>query len=185
MITKYRDSLHLRGRVKSFLCDSISKNKLWLFRMFQRGLEPDKDPKFREGKSFVFKERFRDFVFSKEEVKQLVRKLNEETKKGLFIEAEVIDKAFFKYRRIEALSTTEFQEIKQEDASIERITEYVQEIDRLENIDLDRERRVAKDKLALLRLSKSYLDGKLNDQLEGRKKAFRRKAEGQSDPKEF
>jgi hypothetical protein len=41
ILSIYRRSQDIRIKVKSFLSDEIVSNKLWLFELFQRGIEPD------------------------------------------------------------------------------------------------------------------------------------------------
>jgi hypothetical protein len=60
------------------------------------------------------------------------------------------------------LKTQLFEQVKSEAASKEEIIRYLRQVDVFENVDLDTERQIAREKLSLLRLIQSSVDGKLN-----------------------
>jgi len=72
-LAKFKESLELRIRVKSFLCDKICENKQWLFDVFIRELDPyqEAEKNYKPGRGFVFKERYNKFVFKQPEIDQL------------------------------------------------------------------------------------------------------------------
>ena len=52
--------------------------------------------------------------------------------------------------------------MKSESATAEEIESFIKTIDEIENVNLDKERELAKQKLSLIRLGKRYLEGTIS-----------------------
>ena len=73
------------------------------------------------------------------------------------------EKAINKINHVFKLKTITFASIKREGATKEEIVDYLKQIQKYENVDLDAESDVAKQKLSLLRLVNRCLEGKLKN----------------------
>lgn len=55
-----------------------------------------------------------------------------------------------------------FAAVRKDSATKEELIDFLKKVDRYENLDLDKQRMVARAKLALLRLIEKCLEGRLN-----------------------
>ena len=68
------------------------------------------------------------------------------------IDKQIKEKVIEKMKKIEQIKGQHYQYIRSENAELEQIQQFVKMIDEIENVDLEPQRDIAKQKLSLIRL---------------------------------
>ena len=105
--------------------------------------------KKNKAKGRALRDKYPQYVFTIEEVEELHKQVNDP---AVLLDDSLKTKMLAKYSEIQKIRDFEFSFVKNQYSTIEEIEHFVQKINKFENIDLEKEKKVAAHKISVVRI---------------------------------